>query len=218
VSTCTPTFVPPLSERAIRVHDRASEQLLEATIHLARRNEALEDYAALVAHELKNSLQAALFADDVSSALEQALELVDSLLESARDEMPEGLFASAAECFDAAVESLGAPDVEITAELATILPLPPTPLRVILRNLIANAVAAGARHVHATTSRTPGTWRLHVDDDGVGLTGTEDYAAGSGLGLSLCRRMAERFNGTLKLEPRPFGGTRATLVLEAAAQ
>jgi len=209
--------VPPLSERAIRVHDRAPEQLLEATIHLARRNEALEDYAALVAHELKNSLQAALFADDVPSALEQALELVDSLLESAR-EMPEGLFASTAECFDAAVESLGAPDVEITSELATILPLPPTPLRVILRNLIANAVAAGARHVHATTSRTPDAWRLHVDDDGVGLTGTDDYAAGSGLGLSLCRRMAERFNGTLDLEPRPFGGTRATLVLEVATQ
>jgi len=207
MSTLTPAVVPP-------IRDSASEQLLEATMSLARRNEALEDYAALVAHELKNSLQAALFAADASSALEQALDLVDSLLESARDETREGRFASAAEGFDAAVEMLGAPDVEITSELNAILPLPPTPLRVILRNLIANAVAAGAHHVRVTTD---GASRLRVDDDGVGLSGTDDYAAGSGLGLGLSRRMAQRFGGLLELEPCPLGGTRATLSFEGAA-
>src|SRR5262245_15034465 len=60
----------------------ADERLLQATMELARRNEALEDYASLVAHELKNPLQAALVAGDPSHSIEQALDLVDSLLQA----------------------------------------------------------------------------------------------------------------------------------------
>src|SRR6266545_718617 len=39
------------------------DEVASAIIRLARRNEALEDFAALVAHELKTPLQAALLAD-----------------------------------------------------------------------------------------------------------------------------------------------------------
>ena len=38
-----------------------------------------------------------------------------------------------------------------------------------------------------------------------------DHDAGSGLGLSLCRRIAARFGGVLELDARPSGGTRATV-------
>ena len=108
-------------------------------------------------------------------------------------------------------------EVEVTADLATTLPLPPGPLGVILRNLLANAAAAGARHVHVTAARSPRSWRLVVDDDGFGLADVESYAAGSGLGLSLCRRIAARFGGVLELAARPSGGTRATLEFAEAA-
>jgi signal transduction histidine kinase len=177
---------------------------------LARRNEALEDFAALVAHELKTPLQAALVADDPSRPVEDALDLVEALLEAAGDEPDETAFASVAEILDQTVDDLGA-GVEITSDLATSLPLPPGPLRVILRNLLSNAVAAGARHIHVAASRSPRSWQLLVDDDGVGLAVADRYAAGSGLGLSLCRRIAERFGGVLELTARPYGGTRATL-------
>jgi signal transduction histidine kinase len=195
----------------------AEERLAQTAIQLARRNEALEDFAALVAHELKAPLEAALVAPGASRSLEQALDLVDALLEAAQHEASERTFASAAECLAEAVQDLRA-DVEITAELPTTLPLPPEPLRVVLRNLLANAVAAGARNIHVTVVQSSRSWRLLVDDDGVGLGDVDRYAAGSGLGLSLCRRIAARFGGALELAPRPSGGTRATLALSEVTQ
>jgi signal transduction histidine kinase len=195
----------------------AEERLARTTVQLARRNEALEDFAALVAHELKTPLQAALVAEDPASPLEEALDLVDALLEAAQNEPVERTLASVAESLDQVVEDLRA-EVEITADTETTMPLPPGPLRVILRNLLSNAVAAGAQHVHVATVRSLRSWRLLVDDDGVGLAGTDRYAAGSGLGLSLCRRIAARFGGILELEARPSGGTRATLEFEEVAR
>jgi signal transduction histidine kinase len=61
------------------------------------------------------------------------------------------------------------------------------------------------------------SWRLLVDDYGVGPAETDGYAAGSGLGLSLCRRIAARFGGVLELDAGPSGGTRATLEFSKAA-
>jgi signal transduction histidine kinase len=194
----------------------AEERLARTTIQLAQRNEALEDFAALVAHELKTPLQAALLADDPSAPVEDALDLVDALLQAARNEPAEPTFSSVAACLDQLVEDLRA-EVEITTDTETTMPLPLEPLRVILRNLLSNAVAAGARHVHVAAVPSLRSWCLLVDDDGVGPAETDGYAAGSGLGLSLCRRIAARFGGVLELDAGPSGGTRATLEFAKAA-
>jgi signal transduction histidine kinase len=85
----------------------AEERLARTTLKLARRNEALEDFAALVAHELKTPLQAALVADDPSGSVEDAILLVDALLEASRSQPSEERFASVAECVEQAVEDLG---------------------------------------------------------------------------------------------------------------
>jgi signal transduction histidine kinase len=194
----------------------AEERLARTTMQLARRNEALEDFAALVAHELKTPIQAALLADDPSAPLEDALDLVDALLEAARNEPAEPTFSSVAACLDQLVEELRS-GVEITADTETAVPLPSEALRVILRNLVSNAVAAGAEHVHVAAVPSLRSWRLLVDDDGVGPGETDGYAAGSGIGLSLCRRIAARFGGVLELDAGPAGGTRATLEFARAA-
>ena len=210
IASALMTAAPIIRRRA------AEERLARTAIDLARRNEALEDFAALVAHELKTPLQAALLDDDPSRHLEDALDLVDALLEAARSEPSERVFVSAETCLDQAVEDVGA-EVEVTTDLQATLPLPPGPLRVLLRNLLSNAVAAGAHHVHVAAVRSSRSWRLSVDDDGVGLAGVDRYAAGSGLGLSLSRRIAGRFGGVLELAPHPSGGTRAMLEFPEAA-
>jgi signal transduction histidine kinase len=195
----------------------AEERLARTTIELAQRNEALEDFAALVAHELKTPLLTALVADDPSKPVEDAILLVDALLEATRSRAGDTAFASVTEGLEQALEDLHA-EVEVTADVSTTLPLPPAPLRIILRNLLSNAVAAGAAHVHVTATRSPSGTRLDVDDDGVGLEAADGYAAGSGIGLSLSRRIAARFGGVLELSARPCGGTRATLDLTEATR
>src|SRR5262249_44557542 len=111
VESALTSLTPILRRRA------AEERLARTTIQLARRNEALEDFAALVAHELKTPLQAALLADDPSRPVEDALELVDALLQAAQGESGKRTFSSVAESLDQVVEDLGA-GVEISVELS----------------------------------------------------------------------------------------------------
>jgi signal transduction histidine kinase len=205
------TAAPIIRRRA------AEERLARTAVDLARRNQALEDYAALVAHELKTPLYAALLADDPSKHLEDALERVEALLLTAQSESSARACVSVAESLGLALKDVGV-DVDVTTDLQATLPLLPQALRVILRNLLSNAIAAGAHHVHVTAVSSSSSWRLLVDDDGVGLGAVEHYASGSGLGLSLSRGIAGRFGGVLELAPRPAGGTRAILEFPNEAQ
>jgi signal transduction histidine kinase len=193
----------------------AEEALARASSELARRNEALEEFAALVAHELKAPLLAAVAADDASPWVRQALDLVDTLLEAARDGSGMGI-ASPAASLEEAVRDLGPVEIEIASELPPRLPLPPTALRVLLRNLLGNAVAAGARTVRVSATRSSGSWLLVLEDDGAGVGSDQAYRAGSGLGLGLCRRIAARYGGSLVLAALPAGGTQARLLLREA--
>jgi len=188
---------------------RADETLTAKVSELLRRNAALEEFAGLVAHELQTPLHEALLADDASESLHEALDLVDALLRTARDARRLDTVESQVDGIESVVRDLGAraAELEITFDLATSLPITVGALRIILRNFVTNALAAGARHVHVATldSQT-----LAVDDDGVGLA-EDGYESGSGLGLELCRRIATTFGAHIELASRPHGGTRALL-------
>ena len=193
------------------------EQLATHAARLARENAALDDFATLVAHDLKSVLLSALRQPDPSPAVEDALELVDSILDVARAESAAGATAEAARCLEDAVHDLGRIDAAVAAELAPTLPIPPAALRLLLRNLLRNAVAAGSKAIRVSTRQHDEGWALLVDDDGVGLEAAAGYSPGSGLGLALCRRLASRLGGSLELAPRPQGGTRATLLFSGSA-
>ena len=193
----------------------AEERLARAAIQLGRRNAALEEFAALVAHELKAPLQAALLAEDPGGWVRDALQRVDALLEAEREPGPPT--ASPAVCLDGAIRDLGRGGLAVTFDLPASLPLPATPLRVILRNLLANAIAAGAGAVHVSATRSADTWTLVVRDDGAGLEAHGGERGGSGLGLRLCRGIVRRYGGSLAVEPAVSGGTEARLQLKEAA-
>jgi signal transduction histidine kinase len=188
---------------------RADETLAAKAGELVRRNEVLDEFAGLVAHELKTPLHEALLAEDASQPLHEALDLVDALLRTARDARQFDAVESPVDCLESVVGELGAraADLEITSDLATSLPITVGALRIILRNFLTNALAAGARHVHVAT---PDSSTLVVEDDGVG-PGEDGYESGSGLGLELCRRIARTFGARIELLSRPHGGTRALL-------
>ena len=199
------------------VHHRwTAEQLAEHAARLARKNEALEDFAALVAHDVKSSLLSALRSDEPREALTRALEIVDSILEATRADRADGGAAQGADCVQQAVADLGDIRAEVITTVTGEFPIPPAALRLVLRNVLANAVAAGAGRIHVSAVARGDRRVLVVDDDGVGLGSTDRYATGAQLGLALCRRLVARFGGVLELKPRASGGTRAVLVLNGA--
>jgi signal transduction histidine kinase len=189
------------------------EQLSLHAERLGRQNEALDDFAALVAHELKTPLHAALHLADPAAGIEGALALIDLLLEVARAEAAAGASASVGDCLDDVLRDLDVRGVGVASDVDHACPLPQSVLRVLLRNLLANALAAGAQHVRVSTVVSEEEWTLVVDDDGVGVEAVKGYAAGSELGLGLCRRLAARFGVAVELRPRAYGGTSATLKL-----
>jgi signal transduction histidine kinase len=197
----------------------AEERLATAAARLAQRNQALDDYAGLVAHELKGMLALATLDPDPTAAVERAAELVDALLEAARVGCTTADPAPVQQSVDEALRDVGAGHVTVLSQLPDELPVAPRLLRVVFRNLIANAVAAGARHIRLSAAPSDGLWEVAVDDYGAGVEAgtTGAYAGGSGIGFSLTKRMVERCGGRLELGPSPGGGARATLRLGAVA-
>ncbi len=109
-------------------------------------------------------------------------------------------------------------------------------LRQILLNLLSNAAkftpAGGAITVAAAPSHTEQLGdcvQIVVSDTGVGIaadeldtvlkpfgqgaTACQQQLGGAGLGLTLCKALAEAHAGTLTIESEPHQGTRATVCL-----
>jgi signal transduction histidine kinase len=198
--------------RATAAQLSTEDQLAEHVSRLARKTEALDDFAGLVAHDVKSSLLAALRDDDPRAGLTHALELVDSILDAVRVDVGATGVARLADCVQRAIADLGDSRTEIVSSATGEFPIPADALRLILRNLLANAVAASAERIHISTLARGDQHILVIDDDGVGLASTDRYATGAGLGLRLCRRLVERCGGVLELRPRTVRGTRALIV------
>ena len=89
------------------------QQLVEHVARLARKTEALDDFAGLVAHDVKTSLLTALLDEDPRAAMTRALELVDSILEAVRTEQAGTGAARLADCVQQAIADLGDSRAEI---------------------------------------------------------------------------------------------------------
>ncbi|MBK5221448.1 MAG: CHASE3 domain-containing protein [Acidimicrobiia bacterium] len=139
------------------------------------------------------------------------------------------------EVVDQAVQNL---DLAITDADATVahegLPTvdgDPTLLVSMFQNLIANAVKfrreGVAPHVRASARHDDGRWVVDIDDNGIGIEPEfdervfvifqrlhgKDVYGGTGIGLAMCRKIAEHHGGTIHIEPTDGPGTRFRIEL-----
>jgi signal transduction histidine kinase len=207
------TATPPFQLRRRRLE----EQLADQVARLARKNLALEDFAALLAHDVRSSLLGALRCDEPRDGLTRSLRLVDSILDAVREDRAHGETGSVAACARQAIDDIGASGADLVVAPCGSFPIPSDAVRVALRNLFANAVAAGATSIHLSMLVVDDRQTLIVDDDGCGLASSGIYSVGVGLGLQLCRRLLGRFDASLELTAGPTGGTRAMIVAHRVA-
>ena len=241
-ASSAPREVVPLIERLNRLFAR-----IEASMQKERR------FTADAAHELRTPVAAIKAQAQVARAAsggaerthaldnailgcDRAAHLIDQLLTLARVDTLDHGVAELCQLGDIAAETIAAlapaalekgVQLELLASNETTVRGNPGLLRVLLRNLLDNAVQhtspgtlvqVGLTHEHGTTC-------LSVSDNGPGIPEQErdkvlerfyrpvdTQGSGSGLGLSIVKRIAEVHGATLQMQPVSEGrGLRVTV-------
>jgi len=143
-----------------------------------------------------------------------------------------------AEILDGTLQGLQAAlrDAEATVEVDEDLPIvqaDPALLGQLFQNLLANAVKfrnGSPPRVRVSGETLADGWRFVVEDNGIGVppeaaerifdmfsrATTRDRYEGTGIGLAVCRRIVERHNGTIGVEPVADGpGSRFIFTIPA---
>jgi signal transduction histidine kinase len=151
-----------------------------------------------------------------------ATKIVSDLLELAKNRPPRRQPVALSVVVRASVEGLRLPesvhlDVSVPADLVVYVDA--DQLRIVLVNLISNALDAvsGSGTISILAAESMGGLSLRVTDDGPGIAQPArekifqalytTKTNGNGLGLPLCRRIAEAHGGCLGLEPSDRGAS-----------
>jgi signal transduction histidine kinase len=158
--------------------------------------------------------------EKITTEVQRSGKTINDLLELARSRPPKRRVVDAREFVTQAIAAAHlAPTVTVAVEVPLGVPLDADPdqLTRVVTNLCINASQAmnGAGHIRIDAHREGAATILRVRDDGPGIpSGLREQvfealfttkAKGSGLGLALCRRIAEAHGGTVTLEPSDRG-------------
>jgi signal transduction histidine kinase len=204
---------------------------------------AIIGYAHLLLDGLAGPLSAEQAGDvrQIAEGADRLLGLIDDLLDLSRIEAGRlelgmeavDLAGIVGEVLDQLAPLAGRKGLALQEDPSADLPpvvADPMRLRQILLNLVGNAVKfteAGA--VRVGTRTVPGAVEVEVVDTGIGIApealprifeefgqadaGTTRRYGGSGLGLTIARRLAEMQGGTIAVESTPGAGSVFTLTL-----
>ena len=121
-----------------------------------------------------------------------------------------------------AIQESGA---EIRREPLPVLLADEAQLVQLLQNLIANAIKFRAPQtpprIHISAQRRDANWAINIRDNGIGIPAehrdrifvifqrlhNKTEYSGTGIGLAVCKKIAERHGGNIWVEPAPQGGS-----------
>lgn len=196
----------------------------------------IDRYARLLADETKDGLDktAQGHLDHLLRSAEQMQSMLDAIVDYSRVESRGAELepVDLEEVVEEVLETLQE-DIESSGAKVEHGPLPTVEadrpqMMQLLQNLIGNALKFHGRsppHVEVTASSNGGGWDLAVADRGIGILpedherifgmferlNPESDVPGSGVGLAICKRIAERHEGSIRVESEP--GTGSTFIV-----
>lgn len=235
------------NQRALSYADDITRELKINTRRLVKSNQDLEQFAYVASHDLKSPLNAisklvSWLNEDCEKILpdsskehlvllrnrtERMNKLLDDLLDYARigryeyQPKPMNLADTAEELFSL----LDHPETFTLSVEKKVLMLPKTPVEIVLRNLISNAIKhhdKPAGHIEILYKKQHDMHHISVQDDGPGIPSElfdkavemfqtlrpRDKVEGSGMGLSLSKKTVEHYGGSLSIESDGVRGTK----------
>ena len=245
------------SKQALTYADNITRELQINAQHLTKSNQDLEQFAYVASHDLKSPLNAIQkLVNWISEDCEHILpdsskehlallknrtmrmnKLLDDLLDYARigrhNFAPQelDLKATAHEVFSL----LDHPKTFTLSVAEQLLLIPKTPLEIVLRNLISNAIKHHDKtsgHIEVLYKEENGMHHICVKDDGPGIPQAlfdkalemfqtlkpRDKVEGSGMGLSLSKKTIEHYGGTLTIESDGVNGTSVIITWPMASK
>lgn len=239
----------------------AQNRIAKQSRELELRNTALEQFSAIVSHDLKAPLrQIRLFADmiaeDVSDSKTEDLALFSGYISErskAMEEMTSSLLHYSqlayqrinpenfqlSEVLNLAWSNLSVNVKEAQADLVIInadvaVYADFNLLTQLYQNLFANSLKYRRQgqpvEIRVRAQAVPDGLKIDVEDDGIGidpaeservfgvfqrLHSDEKLYSGTGIGLALCRRIAESHDGSISLDTSYEGGARFVVMLPA---